>query len=130
MLGCWVILVHAVPLLLLPVLQLAGWLSLVIAAGVLVSLIRAWRLQVQRQHPDAICSLVWGEGKHCLLGMYSGRQQEADLCTQAFILPWLVILHFNHQRRRKRYLVLLPDMLDCDVFRRLRVRLQLEINRS
>jgi hypothetical protein len=129
LLGYWVILVHAVPLLLLPVLQLAGWLSPVIAAVVLVSLIRSWRLQVLRQHPDAICSLVWGEGKRCLLDFYSGRQQETDLCTQAFILPWLVILRFKRRRRLKRYLVLLPDMLDYDVFRRLCVRLQLEINR-
>jgi hypothetical protein len=50
--------------------------------------------------------------------------------TQAFILPWLVILHFNSRRRNMRYLVLLPDMLDRQVFRKLRVRLKVEINRS
>ena len=74
--------------------------------------------------------MVWGAEKHCLLGLYSGRQQEAELCSQVFILPWLVILHFQYRPRHKKYLVLLPDMVDREVYRRLRVRLKLEINRS
>ena len=47
--------------------------------------------------------------------------------ARVFILPWLVILGFNSRRRDMRYLVLLPDMLDQDIFRKLRVRLKLEI---
>lgn len=74
--------------------------------------------------------MVWGAEKHCLLGLYSGRQQEADLCSQVFILPWLVILHFQYRPRHKKYLVLLPDMVDREVYRRLRVRLKLEMNMS
>ena len=129
MMGSWVILVHAMPVLTLPVLQPGGWLSLAVLSAVLGSLLRSWRLQVRRHHPDAVCSLVWGEGRHCLLGLHSGQQEEASLCAQAFILPWLVILHFHSRQRHKKYLVLLPDMLDREVFRRLRVRLKLEINK-
>jgi len=129
MLGYWLILVHAVPLLLLPVLQLSGWLSLAVFSALLCSLIRSWCLQVRRHHPDAVCSMVWGEGKDCLLGLYSGRQVEVSLSHRAFILPWLVIVHFRSRQQYLRYLVLLPDMLDREVFRKLRVRMKLEINR-
>jgi hypothetical protein len=118
------------PILLLPVLHAGSWLNLVIVAAVVCSLVRSWRLQVRRQHPEAVCSMVWGAEKHCLLGLYSGRQQEADLCSQVFILPWLVILHFQYRPRHKKYLVLLPDMVDREVYRRLRVRLKLEMNMS
>ena len=85
-------------------------------------------MQVSRHHPDAVCSMVWGEEKDCLLDLQSGRQEEVSMGEQAFILPWLVILHFNSRRRYMRYLVLLPDMLDREMFRKLRVRLKVEIN--
>ena len=123
-------LVHAMPILLLPALPTSGWLSLAITAALFVSLVRTGRLQVSRHHPDAVCSMVWGEEKDCLLGLHSGRQEEVSMGAQAFILPWLVILHFNSRRRPMRYLVLLPDMLDHEMFRKLRVRLKVEINRS
>jgi len=130
MMGEWVMLVHAMPILLLPALPTSGWLSLAVTAALFVSLVRTWRLQVSRHHPDAVCSMVWGEGKDCLLSLHSGGQEEVSMGAQAFILPWLVILHFNSRRRHMRYLVLLPDMLDRQVFRKLRVRLKVEINRS
>jgi hypothetical protein len=129
LLGGWVILVHGAPLLLWPVLQPGGWLTLAITLSLLFSLVRSWRLQVSRQHPDAVSSLVWGEGKDCRLLLRSGWQEDVNMRAQAFILPWLVILHFNSRWRHMRYLVLLPDMLDHGVFRRLRVRLRLEISK-
>jgi hypothetical protein len=130
LLGYWLLLVHGVPTLMLPVLQLSGWLSLAVFSALLCSLAWTWRLQVRRRHPDAVCAMVWGEDKDCLLGLYSGEQEKVSLSARAFILPWLVILHFNRQRRPARHLVLLPGMLGREVFRKLRVRLKLEINRS
>jgi hypothetical protein len=130
MMGCWVILIHGAPLLVLPVLPLSGWLNLAVISAALFSLVRSWRLQVRRHHPEAVRSMDWGEGKHCLLGLYSGRQEEVSLCTRAFILPWLVILNFRNRRQYSRYLVLLPDMLDEATYRRLRVRMKLEINQQ
>lgn len=129
MLGYWLLLLHGAPLLMLPALQLSGWLGLAVVAALLCSLVRSWRLQVRRQHPGAVCSMVWGDGKDCLLGRSSGRQESVSLCPRAFILPWLVIVHFHGRQRHSGYLVLLPDMLDREVFRKLRVRMKLEINR-
>ncbi len=126
--GWWVMLIHGIPLLVLPALQLANWLSLAVVSVILASFTRTWRLQVRRQHPEAISSLVWSEDRRCLLRRCSGRQEETYLWTQAFIHPQLVIMHFGNGPLRRRYLVLLPDMLDHESFRKLRVRLTLEIN--
>jgi len=49
---------------------------------------------------------------------------------QVFILPWLVIMRFKSNRKRLHHLVLLPDMLEPGVFRRLRVRLMIELNQA
>ncbi|HAJ92249.1 MAG TPA: hypothetical protein DCO71_06495 [Gammaproteobacteria bacterium] len=130
LLGGWVILVHGMPLLMWPVLQSGSWLVLAVFSALLFSLVRSWRLQVSRHHPDAVCSMVWRAEKDCLLGLHSGEQAKVSMRPRAFILPWLVILHFNSRQRRMRHLVLLPDMLDREVFRKLRVRLKVEINRT
>ncbi len=127
--GYWAILVYCMPLLLLPVLQLPGWLNLATIAALLIGFIRTWRLMAQRRHPHAVRTLRWGEKQQCLLGLHSGREQSLDLCEQAFVTPWMVILHFNKQHYRKRSLVLLPDMVERELFRKLRVRLKLELNK-
>jgi hypothetical protein len=44
-----------------------------------------------------------------------------------FLQPWLVILHFRRDDGRAARLVLLPDMLDRETFRRLRVRLLIDM---
>jgi hypothetical protein len=64
------------------------------------------------------------------LRLSSGRDIEARLMPQVFMLPWLVIMHFKSDRRRLHHLVLLPDMLEPGVFRRLRVRLMIELNQA
>lgn len=128
--GYWTILVYSMPLLLLPVLQLPAWLDLAIVSVLFSGFIRTWCLQAQRQHPDAVRTLKWADNKHCLLGLHSGREQQLNLCTQAFVTPWLVILHFKSTGYRGRSLVLLPDMVDRELLRKLRVRLKLELNRS
>lgn len=124
----WLIVVHLIPLLLLPALQLPSWLSLLLASLVIYSLLDSWRRQARRSHPHAVRSIVWMDARHCQLTLTSGQQLHVGLASQAFILPWLVVLHFNTPQRRFRYLPLFSDMLHEDVFRRLRVRLRITID--
>lgn len=124
----WLTVVHLSPLLLLPVLQFSPWLKLLLGSIVLYSLLDSWRRQVRRSHPDAVRSVVWKDTQHCQLTLTSGQQLDVVLASQAFILPWLVVLHFKTPDRRFRYLPVLSDMLDEDVFRRLRARLRIAID--
>jgi hypothetical protein len=111
--------------LLLPLLQLPHWLKLAISFAVLYSLFDAWRRLARRAHPDAVHTVQWKEAGHCHLTLNSGQQLSVSLASQAFILPWMVVLHFRTPQRRLRYLLVLPDMLDEEAFRRLRVRLRI-----
>ena len=121
----WLLLVHLAPLSLLPAMPLPAWLNLLIISAACYSLLDAWPRLARRSHPDAVHRVIWKDAQHCQLTLVSGRQLDIELATSAFILPWLVVLHFKTTHRRYRYLPVLPDMLDEDVFRKLRVRLRI-----
>ena len=57
------------------------------------------------------------------LGVADGRVLHAELRAAPLVLPWLTALSFGCADARRRELLLLPDMVDADAFRRLRVHL-------
>ena len=126
----WLIGVHIGPLLLLPWLPLPAWLKLAIIPMVLYSLLDSWRRLIRRSHPAAVRRVIWQETEHCHLMLQSGKQLHVTLASQAFILPWLVVLHFRTPRQHFRYLPVLADMLDEEVFRQLRVRLRITMDQT
>lgn len=128
LLGSWLLLSHTGALLLLPLLPLSGWLRLPAAVAVLCSLMHGWRLHVGRNHPQAVQAVYWAADRRCRLTLAADREIEAVLLPRAIVLPWLVILRFSGPAQESRFLVLLPDMLDRDRFRQLRVRLIIELS--
>jgi toxin CptA len=114
----------------LAVLPFSGLPSLPVAAlalSVVLSWLRSRRRGVLRDDPDAIASLVWEAGNRWQLIMRSGKQTGAALRPFVFMQPWLVILDFRRDDGGRARLVLLPDMLDRETFRRLRVRLLIDM---
>jgi hypothetical protein len=98
-----------------------------LALGIVFSWLRTRRRDILRRDPDAIESLVWEEGNRWRVTLRSGQETGAALRPFVFLQPWLVILHFRHDGGRTTRLVLLPDMLDAHSFRRLRVRLLIDM---
>ena len=126
MMTVWLVLTHGLALLVLVVTGIHALPGVVISAAMLVFLYRAYTLHARRSHPAAIRRLVWKAGSECLLTLHSGEQQTAMLQQRVFVMPWLVILHIKSPAGRSCHIALLPDMLDHEVFRRLRVRLTIE----
>ncbi|MEA2092954.1 MAG: protein YgfX [Pseudomonadota bacterium] len=126
-LGLLLAAVHGTTLLMLPFMALPARVALVLALALLLAYIHARRSHVLRTRPDSIRELVWDSGNHWRLGLQSGTITRASLLPYVFIHPWLVILHFKRQDGRRSRLVLFADMLDPDDFRRLRVRLLIEM---
>ena len=111
----WRLLVHGAGVLTVPLLQ-----SPVLGVGVLVLLLVSFL-----RRPILPSALLWrSDGQwECRIG---GSVEPAVLATTAVVQPWLVILPLRcDERRRIRYLVILPDMLPAQDFRRLRVRLRI-----
>ncbi len=96
----------------------------------LLSLAWHWPRHVKRTSPQSIQTITWGEGRACRLRLRDGTEQDVTLGSTAFVQPWLVIIHFHGRGWRCHYLLLLPDMLDRNTFRRLRVRLRMELRQT
>jgi len=100
----------------------AGWtiksgLSAVIVVGMAFSLRHAMRLQI-----IALRVNVKGE---LSIQQRDGSWQEAALLGTSFVTPWLTILNLRFSARRwPQHVVLTPDALPQDDFRRLRVWLK------
>jgi len=123
----FLVLSHAAALAVLP---FSGLPPLPVAA-LLLSVLLSWlisrRRDVRRDDPQAIASLVWEADNRWRLMLRSGEETGAVLRPFVFMQPWLVILHFRRDDGRRARLLLLPDMLDRDTFRRLRVRLLIDM---
>jgi len=123
----WLVLTHGAALLMLPLLPIPLVLRLALGGMVLLSLAWYRHRLISRLHPQAVCGLRWEAGRDCVLQLASGEQLQTLLAPRAFVMPWLVILYFTG---RPRQLLLLPDMLTPESFRRLRVRLRLELQQN
>jgi len=68
---------------------------------------------------------IWEPDGTWTLTLVSGKQVEARLLPSTFVTPGLSVLNLRRGRWRSCAMVLLPDTLDPDLLRRLRVRLRL-----
>jgi hypothetical protein len=126
-LGGFLALSHGAALAVLPFSGLPNLPVAALALGVVLSWLRCRRRDVLRADPEAIASLVWEAGNRWRLRLHSGTETGAALRPFVFMQPWLVILHFRRDDGRPARLVLLPDMLERETFRRLRVRLMIDM---
>jgi len=117
--------VHGAALLVLLPLPVSWWIKLPVAVVVLFQGWLAWRKHVRLMQPDSVRRLVWLPDDRWELLTADGAVREARLLPASYVHPWLAVLRFVAEDRR-RYTVLLPsDALDPDSHRKLRVRLGL-----
>jgi hypothetical protein len=119
--------VHGNTLLVLPFTGLPLPVTAAIALAVTWSFIKAWRTQVLLTHPAAVRSLRWGDANDWQLTRQDGTMLHTSLQPRVFIHPRLVILRFRNTWRQSYSVVLVTDRLDPEIFRKLRVRLLIEI---
>ena len=119
------LLVHAGALALLPVLAAIPWPLRLLLAGLVVGSLwfelgrLGWRRDARR-----IRRLSWGADNDWRLELANGEELDARLLPSSFVHPRLVVLHLRVEGRRPaRTLALMPDSLDAQSLRRLRVRL-------
>jgi len=109
----------------LSLLSLPLWAGLVLSAVIVCSLVYALNGHVLMHGRNAITDLIWDSDGDWRLTMRDGKNHQAQLLKSSYLHNRLVILNFTVDSHR-RSVILLPDTLDQDTFRRLRVRMQLE----
>jgi hypothetical protein len=97
-----------------------------VALGGLIVLSWLWNhaLHAARRADRSLVSLVWLADGEWRLTERGGATRSGRLRWDSYAHPWLTVLNFTGARRCS--VVLLPDSLDPETFRRLRVRLGLQ----
>nr|WP_232225003.1 protein YgfX [Acidihalobacter ferrooxydans] len=95
-------------------------LGMILAA----SLYRNLRVYVLFNAPRSLLRLVWEVSGKWRVWDAFGREHAATLEPDCFVNPNLVILSLRLEGLGRRAVLLLPDSLDTEVLRRLRVRLR------
>ncbi|MBP9605129.1 MAG: hypothetical protein KBE53_13760 [Chromatiaceae bacterium] len=125
-LAIMVLVVHGLTLVVVTLLPLAlsgrAGLALAVLLGLALNLggsvwhLWPWSLRAAVWRPDGTWSLIQGDG----------RERDGRLLGSTYVSPALVVLNFRCDRWRTASLDLLPDNLEPDLLRRMRVRLGLE----
>jgi len=131
-----VLLLHGLTLPVVLMLPVAWpWRTLLVAA-LLVGLAGSLGGAVGHRWSWVPRQAVWHPEGHWTLTLGDGREVPARLLTTTFVSPALVVLNFRLAELAvslpgsTRSLVLLPDNLDPDLHRRLRVQLRQEGTRA
>jgi len=125
MLLIFVLTAHISALGVVSLLPLELWLQLLILLAVTVSLIQAFRTHLLYSSSAAIRSVEWNGDGEWMLFTAAGDELAAQLKTSSYVQPWFVVLNFSISRFGRRSLILLPDAVDPELLRQLRVRLRL-----
>ena len=116
---------HGMALTLIWLLPFDLWLKITAVLLLLASLIYHVRRDAMRTSRNAILALQFSPECRCSAQIGSGDWFDAQLLPTSFVSPYLTILNlrFDHARLVK-HVVILPDAIDAEQFRRLRVLLR------
>lgn len=111
-------------ILLISVLPVAnGWHSLGYLAVLAITTWLFWR-DVVLQSGWSCRALVCDKNREVILGMGNGEQVSGELCADTLVSPWLVLLNVTTVSHGRRSLLLFPDAMAAEDYRRLRVLLR------
>lgn len=105
------------------VLPVPAWTVGALAAAVLVSATAAVARHALQLHPRAVRAVISRDAGEWLLVDCDGLCRRASLSSDSYVHPWITILNFTGGRRCT--VLVLPDRVDREAYRRLRVRLRL-----
>lgn len=97
--------------------------QILITGSLLASMYHGHNFYIKRNHPASLVQVVLNQTGEWLLNFANGRTMPAVLKPFAFVHPLLVVLSFKGEAGTS-HIILTPDTVDPDTFRRLRVRLR------
>lgn len=125
-LAVYLVAVHGGVLALLPGLALWWELKALLSLAILVSFYLSLRGQALLLSPRAIVQISWDGHNVWRLRQRDGRERVGKLLPGGLVGPRLVVLNFVlGPWWRRASVVLLPDNVNPEVLRRLRVRLRI-----
>ncbi len=123
-LALMLLLSHAAALAVVPPLQLGLMFKLLLATAVVSSLTYYARRDLLGLGRSAVVGVEWSDAGGWGLIDREGNCSAATLLGSSYLHRYLLTLNFRLPGGTKRRLILTPDSVDADQFRRLRARLE------
>ncbi len=120
------LLLHGAAMVAVVNLVMPIWGLAALAGSVVVSLYYTINTHVLGRGQRSVCALVWDAEGDWTVTSCGGQQWAARLMPGSYVHQRLMVLNFALESSGHRAVVLLPDSLDRNTFRRLLVRLRLE----
>jgi len=124
-----IVVVHLGASLALCIADLPWLTKFMVMLIVTASLIHALLTHVLQNHPDAPVQLLLTTDAEWWLTCVNGQTFAVQLMPGAFVHPLLTVMIFQEEKRRYT-VILTPDVVEADMFRRLRVRLRFQHDRE
>ena len=107
------------------------WLKLLLSGALVASLIHTLTLHAWRNRASSIIALQCDRDGLAVIQMRSGEEREARVLGSSFVAWYLTIVVLKpNMSRRVHTLLVLPDMLEAEQFRQLRVWLKWRVGRG
>jgi hypothetical protein len=116
-------LAHGGALCLLWTVALPVWVKFLLLLTISTSFIHSMHKHFFFFNAESAVELLLNDEDEWLLTTRKGEIFEMQLHAECYVHPWLVVLPFRDVTRNYT-VVLTPDMIDPNLFRRLRVRLR------
>ena len=104
--------------------------QIALTAVLAARLARHLPLHARRRHHASVERLVWDAQGMWRLWLRDGRVYQAELLPAAYVQRFLAVLRFRCEDGRTRTAILLPDAVEPETFRRLRVRMTIHTEHS
>lgn len=116
---------HLSALVLLWLTDIPWWLKGAVVPLFLGSLVLSLRGHAWRANHYAVIALELDDDCHGVFLLRSGQEVEGRLLESSFVAPWLTVINLRPEESwRVRHAVILPDAIEKEAFRRLRVQLR------
>ncbi len=125
-LATYLLLIHLVALLLIPLVKLPTFISLLLALLVIFSFSYYWRRDLLHSTKRSIKQVEWSKEKGWNLRQSDEVGLQVNLVPSSFLSRHLVVLHFNNSENGNYRLLLPRDRIPADEHRRLRALLKLQ----
>ena len=117
--------VHAIAIGLFLVLPLLIWLKVAATLVFCTSFVFYLKRNAWLATPNSIIALVINEDCTCAIETRGGKRLECILLPTSYISAFLTVLNLNaNGERQARHVVILPDAINSEDFRKLRVLLR------
>lgn len=130
-LAALLLLMHSGALLIVVLVPLPLWAKGLLGTIVIASATTSLNTHALRRGKHAMVCVIWDGTQQWTLRTAAGEEFTARLLPGSYVAASLVILNFALKGRwRRRSVVILPDALDANSFRQLRVYLRTRFTRQ